>query len=238
MSSQNESAALGRKFHEGDMVECIDQHKESGLTSLKRYIVVRCAEGHESPRVVVRNDYGFHRHYPESIFEKVVIGPLPPNQWKVGDIVKCIAEIRQEIHGRTIILPPDAPIIGKEYRITGISACGFIEISSGVDKSRFIPSLFEFVRRPEKPAEPQSIIKEPRGPRAFWIVKSDHGPANYEHTCVEYAEAEAKRLAKQYPGVTFTVLGPVSSYCVSEFQRHDLMPFLEAGEDYKSDIPF
>jgi hypothetical protein len=82
--------------------------------------------------------------------------------------------------------------------------------------------------------------KEPEhaeGPSGFWMVKGS-GPTSYEHTCLESAEREAMRLAKEAPGTTFTVLGPICSYVTSEFQRYDLTKIAEDGEDLGRAIPF
>ncbi len=65
--------------------------------------------------------------------------------------------------------------------------------------------------------------------RSFWMVKG-FGPTTYEHECADSADREAERLARENPGIPFTVLAPSKVF----FNGMAKVPL--CGPD--SDVPF
>lgn len=57
-----------------------------------------------------------------------------------------------------------------------------------------------------------------KAPKPFWmIVGIGQGSPSMKHDSIEKAETEAKRLARNNPGVTFVVLQAVSAVTKREF---------------------
>lgn len=54
----------------------------------------------------------------------------------------------------------------------------------------------------------------------IWMVKGS-GPASHEHASLRSAEIEAARLARENPGVEFTVLVSVKSFKVADIIERD-----------------
>lgn len=67
--------------------------------------------------------------------------------------------------------------------------------------------------------------------RSFWMVKGK-GPSSAVHYSLEAAQAEAKRLAREAPGVVFVVLESVSAHFKVDVESVDVRPEIGDG------IPF
>lgn len=58
-------------------------------------------------------------------------------------------------------------------------------------------------------------------PARFWMVKGS-GPAHIVHDSLTAAEAEAGRLAREYPGVSFYVMEAIACHRRVDVERIDL----------------
>lgn len=154
------------------------------------------------------------------------------HQWKVGDIAVC---------NRVV----DGFMIGTSYKVIGVRTFSRREATDICEKSStelLLPiygpagEVFRDACNFEPTESAPERLKRPEAsrPHPFWLVKG-RGPTASEHHSELSADDEAKRLAKQMPGVAFTVLGPIRAHRTGVAEVTDFSASLGLGSEF---IPF
>lgn len=166
----------------------------------------------------ITNDFGVTGSYWKEWF----LEESPVEIWSPGDILKCDASDCDERLRFEQTYSVKLFIKGWDSKDGDCNKVLLNEVEGAFDPVNF--------RRITK-----FVGKQESSPRPFWLVKGGGGPANYEHTSLESAVSEARRLAMTRKGEIFTVLRPVRSYVTSELQMHDLSQYEEQPDN---GIPF
>lgn len=67
----------------------------------------------------------------------------------------------------------------------------------------------------------------------FWMVQGiGQGPAKHRHATRKQAAAEARRLARATPGVTYVVLESIEAVTLREFDTIDFRATVNTPDDY------
>ena len=151
------------------------------------------------------------------------------HEWKVGELAKCMLAPR----GYGIYVDFEYSVLGVRTEVLAIShSANMLVATTDMGECWLSADLFEPVAVDSKP-DVNSIPV--RRERAFWLVKG-LGSATFEHPSVSSAQTEAERLARNSPGETFTVLGPLCSYR-KDMLVTDLREYLDSGA-YNDGVPF